>query len=65
MEQAKQRGLTNIQAITQNVVTLQPQGQYDRVVSVEMLEHMKNYKVRRSRACCLRHASATSNALLP
>lgn len=48
MSQAKARGLDNITIITANVVhfTLQKgdRGGYDRVVSIEMFEHMKNYE---------------------
>ena len=43
-EQARQRGLGNLVALTADVTQLQPERQYDRVVSVEMFEHMKNYK---------------------
>lgn len=38
---ARERGLTNVTVITANVVTFEAQGAYDRVVSVEMFEHMK------------------------
>ena len=59
MEQARSRGLKNLVAVTADVVTLQPERQYDRVVSVEMFEHMKNYKVpcvcaQASRMLCLK-----------
>jgi len=40
---AKERGLTNLQVITADMNSFQTQGHYDRVVSVEMFEHMKNY----------------------
>ena len=44
--QAQQRGLSNLTAVTADVVTYQAQPKaFDRVVSVEMFEHMKNYKV--------------------
>ena len=43
--QAKQRGLTNLQVLTANIAEFEPQGQYDRVVSVEMFEHVRNYQV--------------------
>ncbi|KAA0148448.1 hypothetical protein FNF27_02570 [Cafeteria roenbergensis] len=45
-EQARRRGLTNVTAITDDAAKFSPPaGQtYDRVVSVEMLEHMKNYE---------------------
>lgn len=42
---AKARGLTNLTVYTQDVVTADfEKGSFDRVVSVEMFEHMKNYK---------------------
>lgn len=37
-------GLTNIQVITHNIVDFDTQQRYDRIVSVEMFEHMKNYE---------------------
>mmetsp|Transcript_7143 Transcript_7143/g.12310 ORF Transcript_7143/g.12310 Transcript_7143/m.12310 type:complete len:358 (+) Transcript_7143:63-1136(+) len=43
MGQAKQRGLGNIQVLTADMVNFQPPGTYDRIVSIEMFEHMKNY----------------------
>lgn len=45
--QAHARGLTNLTIITANVVEFSPPaelGSFNRVVSVEMFEHMKNYK---------------------
>ena len=45
--QAKKKGLKNLTIVTANVVQFKPSrqqaGNYDRVVSVEMFEHMKNY----------------------
>eukprot|EP00798_Chlamydomonas_sp_ICE-L_P007271 gene7271-383_t len=40
---ARDRGLKNLQVITANVVNFEAPGQYDRIVSIEMFEHMKNY----------------------
>ncbi len=38
-------GLTNVRVLTQDVNRLElPQGHYDRCVSVEMFEHMRNYE---------------------
>ncbi len=45
---AKARGLSNLRVITADVSTFQGQGlghSFDRVVSIEMFEHMKNYQV--------------------
>lgn len=41
--QAKVRGLKNLKIITADVNTFKPAGTFDRVVSVEMFEHMRNY----------------------
>ena len=43
---AAERGLTNLQVITSDVnhLTFAAGTQFDRVVSVEMLEHMRNYE---------------------
>ncbi len=43
-KQAHQRGLTNIRIITEDVNQLELEGQFDRVVSIEMFEHMRNYQ---------------------
>ncbi|MDB4500723.1 cyclopropane-fatty-acyl-phospholipid synthase family protein [Akkermansiaceae bacterium] len=45
--QAKARGLTNIEIKTVNMIDYQGEGaeEFDRVVSVEMFEHMKNYQL--------------------
>lgn len=45
MQQANAQGLTNLQVLTQDVNELQlPNGSFDRVVSVEMFEHVRNYQ---------------------
>jgi len=49
MDTAQARGLTNIRVITCDMNHFQPSnfgltGQFDRVVSVEMFEHMRNYR---------------------
>jgi len=41
--QAAKRGLNNLTVLTANVGTLSIDRQFDRVVSVEMFEHMRNY----------------------
>jgi cyclopropane-fatty-acyl-phospholipid synthase len=41
--EAERRGLKNIKVITDNMQTFKIQEKFDRVVSVEMFEHMKNY----------------------
>jgi cyclopropane-fatty-acyl-phospholipid synthase len=43
---AKQRGLTNVTIITCDINNFnQPKNHFDRVVSIEMFEHMKNYQL--------------------
>ncbi len=43
MAQAAARGLTNITIETADISTYQPVGHYDRVVSVECFEHLRNH----------------------
>jgi cyclopropane-fatty-acyl-phospholipid synthase len=42
--QCQKRGLTNVRVITADMNVFDYAGQADRVVSVEMFEHMKNYR---------------------
>jgi len=42
---AQERGLTNLRVVTANVHDFEPQERFDRIVSVEMLEHVRNYEV--------------------
>jgi cyclopropane-fatty-acyl-phospholipid synthase len=41
---ARSRGLANVRVITADVGAFEPEGRFDRVVSVEMFEHMRNYQ---------------------
>lgn len=43
-ETARRRGLTNLRVVTADVRKLELPEQFDRVVSVEMFEHMRNYR---------------------
>ena len=43
-EQAKARKLGNVRIITADMNDFQPEGAFDRVVSVEMFEHMSNWQ---------------------
>ena len=47
LELAEARGLTNLEVITCDMNDFEPPepGSYDRVVSVEMFEHMRNYRL--------------------
>lgn len=42
----QERGLTNVEVITCDINTFESKeaGTYDRVISIEMFEHMKNYQ---------------------
>ncbi|MEW6632032.1 MAG: cyclopropane-fatty-acyl-phospholipid synthase family protein [Pseudomonadota bacterium] len=42
--QAAARGLHNVEVITADMNTFEPQRRFDRVVSVEMFEHMSNWR---------------------
>ncbi len=44
-EQAKLRGLTNLTVITANINSFTIDETFDRIVSVEMFEHMRNYQL--------------------
>mgnify|MGYP006314873279 FL=1 len=45
LAQAAQRGLGNVEIITCDVNRLElPEGEFDRTVSIEMFEHMRNYQ---------------------
>ncbi len=44
MQQALLADLGNIEVLTADMNVFSPAGQYDRVVSVEMFEHMRNYR---------------------
>lgn len=45
MQKAKALGLTNLNIITADMNVFEAPSTYDRIVSVEMFEHMRNYKV--------------------
>ena len=42
--EAARRGLTNLRVITQDMNVFAPDAQFDRIVSVEMFEHMMNWR---------------------
>ena len=41
---AGERGLRNLRVLTCDMNDFQPEGRFDRIVSVEMFEHMRNYR---------------------
>ena len=44
LEQAKQRGLSNLEVVTSDINKFELNQQFDRIVSVEMFEHLRNYR---------------------
>jgi len=48
--QAAALGLTNLRVITCDMNHFRPEGQFDRIVSVEMFEHMANWQILLARA---------------
>lgn len=44
-DQAGERGLANLRVITADMNDFQPAARFDRVISVEMFEHMRNYRL--------------------
>jgi cyclopropane-fatty-acyl-phospholipid synthase len=43
-ERARSRGLGNVRVITADMNTFEAPGSFDRIVSVEMFEHMRNWR---------------------
>lgn len=48
-QRCRERGLANVQVLTADINELDPSTTFDRVVSVEMFEHMRNYELLLSR----------------
>jgi cyclopropane-fatty-acyl-phospholipid synthase len=44
LEEVGRRGLRNVEVVTADVNVFEASGRFDRVVSVEMLEHVRNYE---------------------
>ncbi|KAI4379638.1 hypothetical protein MLD38_005911 [Melastoma candidum] len=44
LEQCRSRRLTNVEVIVADISTHEMEASYDRIFSIEMFEHMKNYK---------------------
>jgi len=42
--QCVERRITNVEAVTANVAEFEPPRRFDRILSIEMFEHMKNYE---------------------
>jgi cyclopropane-fatty-acyl-phospholipid synthase len=47
--QAKERGLSNLRIVTADINEFDPGESFDRIVSVEMMEHVRNYQLLLSR----------------
>lgn len=60
-DQARQRGLKNLEIVTCDVNRLEfgPETRFDRVVSVEMFEHMRNYETLLGRIASWMNPQAT------
>lgn len=44
LESARERGLDNVEVITADINAFDTQERYDRIVSIEMFEHLRNYR---------------------
>ncbi len=42
--QCRQKSIDNLEVITADMNRFEPQGQFDRIVSIEMFEHMRNWE---------------------
>ncbi|MEM6797280.1 MAG: cyclopropane-fatty-acyl-phospholipid synthase family protein, partial [Acidobacteriota bacterium] len=42
---ARERGLHNLEIFTCDINDFEPEGTFDRIVSIEMLEHVRNYRL--------------------
>lgn len=42
--EARERGLDNLDVVTCDINDFSPAGRFDRIVSIEMLEHVRNYR---------------------
>ena len=43
--QLQLHNLNNVEIITENIIDFDPQKQFDRIISIEMFEHLSNYKL--------------------
>lgn len=44
MSRARERGFNNVEVITANAATFDTTDRFDRILSIEMFEHMRNYR---------------------
>lgn len=45
VEMAETKGLSNLKVLTCDMNDFEPKGRFDRIVSIEMFEHIRNYRV--------------------
>ena len=57
-EQATKRKITNLEVVTCDINQFDPKNQFDRIVSVEMLEHVRNYKTLFARIASWMHPTS-------
>lgn len=50
-QMAQQRGLPNLRVVTADMNVFAPEGQFDRIVSIEMFEHIMNWRKLMTRVC--------------
>lgn len=50
LARAEERGLRNVEVLTQEISAFEPSGRFDRIVSVEMFEHLRNWEKMLTRA---------------
>jgi cyclopropane-fatty-acyl-phospholipid synthase len=50
LARARVRGLANVEVVTQDMNRFEAEGRFDRIVSVEMFEHMRNWEALLARA---------------
>ena len=56
--QARLRGLTNLRIVTCDINSFEPGQSFDRIVSVEMMEHVRNYQLLLKRVACWMNPNA-------
>jgi cyclopropane-fatty-acyl-phospholipid synthase len=55
-EQAKKRNIKNLNVITSDMNVFQIEEKFDRVISIEMFEHMRNYELLMKKIACFLNA---------
>tara|TARA_B100001123_G_C15342742_1_gene1035683 strand:+ start:1491 stop:2576 length:1086 start_codon:yes stop_codon:yes gene_type:complete len=55
VRQCNLHGYQNVEAIAENINSFDPQRTFDRIVSIEMFEHIRNYELLLTRLCSWLH----------